>query len=137
VSLLPKPILPILLLCVLCLATTRTASADIGNVGDAKATGVIFAIVGVGALIGVAIYYAVHHGHSLRGCASSRPDGIQILNEGDRQTYLLGGDVNGIKPGDRVRVSGDKQKNGGSNRQFFVKKLSKNYGSCSVPASTP
>ena len=136
-SLLPKPILPTLLLCVLCLTTTRTASADVGNVGDAKATGVIFAIVGVGALIGVGIYYAVHHGHSLRGCASSRPDGIQLLNDSDQKTYLLGGNVNGIKPGDRVRVSGDKQKNGGSGRQFFVKKLSKNYGSCSVPASTP
>ena len=136
-SLLPKPILPTLLLCVLCLTTTRTASADVGNVGDAKATGVIFAIVGVGALIGVGIYYAVHHGHSLRGCASSRPDGIELLNDSDQKTYLLGGDVNGIKPGDRVRVSGDKQKNGGSGRQFFVKKLSKNYGSCSVPASTP
>jgi hypothetical protein len=137
VSLLPKPILPTLLLCVLCLTTTRTASADVGNVGDAKATGVIFAIVGVGALIGVGIYYAVHHGHSLRGCASSRPDGIELLNDSDQKTYLLGGNVNGIKPGDRVRVSGDKQKNGGSGRQFFVKKLSKNYGSCSVPASTP
>ena len=136
-SLLPKPILPILLLCVLCLATTRTASADIGNVGDAKATGVIFAIVGVGALIGVAIYYAVHHGHSLRGCASSRPDGIELLNDSDQKTYLLGGDVNGIKPGDRVRVSGDKQKNGGSGRQFFVKKLSKTYGPCKIPASVP
>jgi hypothetical protein len=137
VPLIPKSILPVLLLCAVCLTTTRTASADVGNVGDAKATGVIFAIVGVGALIGVGIYYALHHGHSLRGCASSHPDGIQILNEGDRQTYLLGGDVNGIKSGDRVRVSGDKQKNGGSGRQFFVKKLSKNYGLCNVPASTP
>jgi hypothetical protein len=135
--LVPRSILPVLLLCALCLATTKTASADVGNVGDAKATGVIFAIVGVGALIGVGIYYAIHHGHSLRGCASSQSDGIQILNEGDRQSYLLGGDVNGIKSGDRIRVSGDKQKNGGSGRQFFVKKLSKNYGSCSVPASTP
>ncbi|MGB9418642.1 MAG: hypothetical protein WCB58_20180 [Acidobacteriaceae bacterium] len=135
--LIPKSILPVLLFCALCLATTRTASADVGNVGDAKATGVIFAIVGVGALIGVGIYYAVHHGHSLRGCASSRPDGIQILNESDQKTYLLGGNVNEVKPGDRVRVSGDKQKNGGSGRQFFVKKLSKNYGLCRVSASTP
>jgi hypothetical protein len=136
-SLSRKSLLPILLLCALCLTTTRTARADIGNVGDAKATGVIFAIVGVGALIGLGVYYAVHHGHSLRGCASSRPDGIQLLNESDQKTYLLGGNVNGVKPGDRVRVSGDKQKNGGGGRQFFVKKLTKNYGSCSVPANTP
>ena len=134
-SLSPKSLLPILLLCALCLTTTRTARADVADVGDAKATGVIIAIVGVGALIGLGVYYAVRHGHSLRGCASSHPDGMQLLNEGDQKTYLLGGNVNGVKPGDRVRVTGNKQKNGGSGRQFFVKKLSKNYGSCSVPAS--
>ena len=136
-SLSPKSLLPILLLCAFCLTTTRTARAGIAGASDAKSTGVIFAIVGVGALIGLGVYYAVHHGHSLRGCASSRPDGIQLLNESDQKTYLLGGNVNGVKPGDRVRVSGDKQKNGGGGRQFFLKKLSKNYGSCSVPASTP
>ena len=134
-SLSPKSLLPILLLCALCLTTTRTARADVADVGDAKATGVIIAIVGVGALIGLGVYYAVHHGHSLKGCASSHPDGMQLLNESNQKTYLLGGNVNGVKPGDRVRVTGNKQKNGGSGRQFFVKKLSKNYGSCSVPAS--
>jgi hypothetical protein len=59
------------------------------------------------------------------------------LNERDQKAHLLGGDVNGIKPGNRVRVSGDKQKNGRSGRQFFVKKLSKTYGPCKILASAP
>jgi hypothetical protein len=124
----------IFLLCALCLAPTRTAKADRIGPGGAEVAGVI---VAVSALIGVGVYYAVHHGHSLRGCASSRPDGIQLLNEGDQHAYLLGGDVDGVKPGDRVRVSGKKKNKGGNNRQFFVKKLSKNYGRCKVPVSVP
>lgn len=124
----------IFLLCVFCLASTQTAKADRIGPGGAEVAGVI---VAVGALTGVGIYYAVHHGHSLRGCASSRPDGIQLLNEGDQHVYLLDGDIDGVKPGDRVRVSGKKMNNGGNNRQFFVKKLSKNYGPCKVPISAP
>jgi hypothetical protein len=69
--------------------------------------------------------------------ASHRPDGIQLLHESDQKTHLLGGEVNGTKPGNRVRVSGDKEKNGSSGRQFFVKKLSKTCGPCKILVSAP
>jgi hypothetical protein len=133
-SLSPKSTLLIFLLTILCLSPTRTARADRIGPGGAEVAGVI---VAVGALVGVGVYYAVHHGHSLRGCASGHPDGIQLLNEGDQHVYLLGGNVDGVKPGDRVRVSGKKKNNGGNNRQFFVKKLSKDYGPCKVSGSAP
>jgi len=78
-------------------------------------------------LIGVGVYFAVHHGHSLKGCASSGTDGLQLLNEGNQQTYLLAGNVDGIKPGDRIGVSGKKSRPG---KKFVVGKLSKDYGPC-------
>lgn len=43
------------------------------------------------------------------------------------------GDVAGIKPGSRVRVSGKKEKSSGT-AQFLVEKVSKDFGACSVSA---
>jgi hypothetical protein len=126
-----------LFICVFCFATTKTASAGIAGASDGKTAGVIIALVGVGALIGVGVYFSVHHGHSLKGCASSGPGGMQLLNEGDQQTYALAGDVDGIKTGNRVRVSGKKQKPTGGGRQFVATKLSKDYGPCKIQPSTP
>jgi hypothetical protein len=129
--------LVVLLVCIFCFTTTKSASAGIAGASDGKTAGVVIALVGVGVLIGVGVYFAVRHGHSLKGCASSVPGGIQLLNEGDQQTYALAGDVNGIKAGNRVRIWGNKQKASGSGRQFVATKLSKDYGPCKTQPSTP
>jgi hypothetical protein len=127
-----KRLLIILFICAFCLTTTKTASAGIAGASNGKTAGVIIALVGVGALIGVGVYFALHHGHSLKGCASSGPGGMQLLNDSDQQTYALAGDVDGIKPGNRVRVAGSKKKLAGDNRQFVTSKLSKDYGPCTI-----
>jgi hypothetical protein len=119
--------LTIFLICVLCQAATRTSHAGIAGASNGKTAGVIIALAGVGTLIGVGVYFAVHHGHTLKGCASPGPGGMQMLNEGDQQTYALTGDVNGIKAGTRVRLSGNKKK---ADKKFVVTKLAKNYGPC-------
>jgi hypothetical protein len=119
----------VLLACVFCLLATKTANAGVAGASNGKTTGVIIAIVAVGALIGVGVYYAVHHGHSLKGCVSPAAGGMQLLNEGDQRTYTLAGDVNGITAGNRVRVSGKKK--AGENRQLFVvAKPAKDFGPC-------
>jgi hypothetical protein len=125
----------LLFICAFCLTTTKTASAGLVGASNGKTAGVIIALVGVGALIGVGVYLAVRHGHSLKGCASSGPGGMQLLNEGDKQTYGLTGDVDGIKAGNRVRVSGNKKKSTGNSRQFVATKLSKDYGPCKTQPS--
>jgi hypothetical protein len=125
--------LTIFLICVLCQAATKTSRAGIAGASDGKTAGVIIALVGVGALIGVGVYFAVHHGHTLTGCASPGPGGMQMVNEGDQRTYALEGDVNGIKTGNRVRLSGNKKK---ADKAFIVTRLSKDYGPCKV-AVTP
>ena len=127
----------ILFICAICLTTTKTANAGIVGASDGKTAGVIIALVGVGVLIGVGVYFAVHHGHSVKGCASSGSGGMQLLNESDQRTYELAGDLDGIKAGNRVRISGDKKKLSGNTRQFVATKLSKDYGLCNIQPSRP
>jgi hypothetical protein len=132
-----------LAVCALLATATFTASAQsggccIGGVtkGDAKAIGI--GIVGGAVALGVGIYFAVHHGHSLRGCAVSGPSGLELQNRGDQQTYSLTGAVASVKPGDQVRVSGRKQKkSGGAPPQFLVDSVTKDYGSCTAGLATP
>jgi len=128
--------------CALCATATVPGTAQsgtpIGGVTKSDEVGIGVAIAVIGAGIGIAVYYAFHHGNSLNGCAVSGSGGLQVLNEGDGQTYVLTGQVADIKPGDRVRVSGKKQKVSGSGaRQFVVEKLTRDYGVCEVQPSAP
>ena len=112
-------------------ATAQPQSGTIGGVtgGDAVAIGVAIAVIGAG--IGFGVFYAVHHGHSLDGCAVSGANGLELQNRGDQQTYALVGDTAGIKPGERIRISGKKEKkSGGVHPQFLVEKLNKDFGAC-------
>jgi hypothetical protein len=117
--------------------TTAQSSTPIGGVTKSDAVWIGVAVGVIGAGIGIGVYYAVHHGHSLNGCAVTGASGLELQSRGDQQTYALVGEVAGIKPGERVRVSGKKQKRGaGAPQQFVVEKLAKDYGSCtSVPAA--
>ncbi len=116
--------------CVLLVSTTGTAKAQIG-VTKNQADWIGVGVAAIGAGIGIGIFYAIHHGRSIDGCAVSGPNGLEVQNRGDQQTYALIGEVAGIKPGDRVRVSGKKEKKkAGAPQQFLVEKLSKDFGSC-------
>ena len=72
---------------------------------------------------------------TLHGCVSSAPNSTILLNEGDRQTYDLIGDMTAIKIGERVKVSGKKKRDTSGKRYFLVGKLSKSYGACKVSAA--
>ena len=72
---------------------------------------------------------------TLHGCVSSAPNSTILLNEGDRQTYDLIGDMTSVKVGERVKVSGKKKKDTSGKRYFLVGKLSKNYGACKVSSA--
>ena len=115
---------------------TRPASASIPTTNDVVWIGIAVAAIGAG--IGIGIYYAVRHSHSLKGCAVAGPDGLQLQNRGDQRTYVLIGEVAGIKPGEQVRVSGKiAKKAAGATSQFIVEKLNKDYGSCKVSPAAP
>ncbi|HXR40164.1 MAG TPA: hypothetical protein VN776_13785 [Terracidiphilus sp.] len=96
-------------------------------------------VAAIGAAIGIGVYFAVRpHGQRITGCASSGPNGLQLVGEGDQQTYILIGETGGIKPGERIRVSGKKEKStAGAMPQFFVDKPPKDFGACKVQPAKP
>ena len=106
-----------------------------GSIGPStgEIVGALVGIAAVGAGIGIGIYFVVKHNHSVTGCARSTPDGMTLTTESDKHTYSLIGDVAGIKPGNRVRVSGKKAKEKSSGTaQFLVEKGSTDFGAGSV-----
>jgi len=122
----------VLPLCVLLLAlagiVVLTQKLE-AQVTTGQVAGAAVGIAATGAAIGIGVFYAAHHGHSLTGCAASGSSGLQLLS--DHQTWALVGEVNDIKPGERIRVAGKKEsKNSANTRRFLVEKVSKNFGPC-------
>jgi len=104
--------------------------------GQVIAIGVGIAVAGTA--IGIGTYYAFHHNHNLTGCAAVTPDGLRLQKDGDGQTYSLVGEIAAIRPGDRVRLSGKKEKADATGpRLFLVEKVKKDFGSCKVQTATP
>lgn len=132
----------VVLLCVVLAVVTVPVQAQwssIGNIGPSKGevAGVIVGIVAVGVAIGVGVYFLVRKSPSVTGCAVTDRSGLELQNEGDQQRYLLTGDTANIKSGDRVKVSGKREKKTKSGeRDFLVEKVSKDYGHCKVSSAT-
>lgn len=96
-----------------------------------RVTAIVLGIAGVTAGITFGVYAAVKHNHTLTGCAAFGQDAMTLTSESDKQTYALIGEVAEIKPGERVRVSGKKNKEkSATNQQFLVEKVSKHFGPC-------
>ena len=116
-------------------ATEPAVANSIPTKSDVVLIGVAVGAIGAG--IGIGIYYALHHNHSLTGCAVSGANGLELQNKGDQQTYALVGAVNAIKPGERIRVSGKRvKKTAGPTPQFLVEQLSKDFGPCPAQPTT-
>lgn len=118
-----------LIFCI-CFCTSRPAQANIGYASDGKAIGVIIAVVAVATVAGFGVYYFVHHGHNLTGCAAGSGSSLTLTRDSSQDTYILTGQIQGIRSGDRVRVSGDKVQDRSTGKSFIVSKLSKDYGAC-------
>lgn len=130
----PKRILANVLICAsLATVSNKPAKADsIVPRSEVIAIGIAMGAVGVG--IGFGIYYAAHHGHSLTGCTASRANQLELVDKEARR-YLLVGNVETLKPGERVRVSGKHVKDAnGATSKYWVKQVSRDLGTC-VPQS--
>ena len=109
--------------CVLAAVSSRPARAQIG-ISNAQATEVGVAIVAVAVGIGVVVYFTFRQSPTITGCAVSAANGLTLASEGERQTFFLTGDTADIKPGDRVKVKGKRQKKDATgNRPFLVSDL--------------
>ena len=119
---------------VLALALTSSHPANAQIVTKSEVAEAVGVVIGVGAAIGVGIYFAVHANHSVSGCTVAAVNGLQLQQ--DQQMWSLVGSIATIKPGERVRVSGKKQKKtAGAPRPFLVEKLAKDYGPCAATAT--
>ena len=122
-------------LCAAALTATPAANAQTGTiVSKSEVAGILIAIVATGAAIVIVTYVVIHHGytsHNITGCVESGAGGLVLENQGDHQPYDLVGAVTDVKQGERVHVSGKKEKKtAGATRQFQVDKLTKDYGAC-------
>jgi hypothetical protein len=121
--------------------TTQSCSEPQGHIGPSTGE-IVGAIVGVAAVItvGTVVLVEVHNAHhTIKGCVTAGPGGVQIQNEGDKKMYTVTGVTQDVKVGDRVKVHGDKEnkpKGSTADQVFAVQKLNKNYGACQI-ASAP
>jgi len=119
------------LLCLACVTDTAKAQSQI-PVSGKEAAGIFAALIGVGVGIGVGVYFLVRAPHNITGCVSDVNGGLQLTDEKGINHYLLEGDTAAIKPSERVRLSGKPRKRADKQRTFFVRKVAKDYGACSV-----
>ncbi len=79
-------------------------------------------------------------GIAVKGCADPGSDGLVLKTDSDQQSYRLIGLTAGLKPGDRVKVTGKKKKNPKGEtgpQRFLVEKVSRDYGPCQAAAARP
>jgi hypothetical protein len=88
----------------------RPAAETIGAT-HGQIAGVAAGIAGAGALIGIGIYAAVKHNHTVTGCTRSGPDGLTLMNEPDKQTIVLIGEVSARDSKLLSDVSGKRHRN--------------------------
>ena len=102
-------------------------------------------VVGVAVAIGAAIVVTVvlvernNSHHTVKGCVTSGPGGIQVQNESDKKIYILASSPANVKVGDRVKLHGKREKQDKATpgtQEFVVEKLSKDYGPCKVAPAT-
>jgi hypothetical protein len=139
-----RRMLVIVTICVLLMTATESSRAQAtphafldGAGQTTKSSLIIAALVTAVALIGLGVYFASRHGHSVHGCVEHSPDGLELHTD-DGRSFLLLGDTTGIQAGDRVKVRGSRHEklDGVSERpSFVVETLDKDYGSCTVTPS--
>lgn len=94
--------------------------------------------IGAGAVVATVIAVEVHHAHhTLNGCVSNGPEGMQLHDGSGTKTYVLSGNTANITAGNKVRLHGTKSKQAGhstGNPTFLVERESKDYGPCKLTA---
>ena len=127
---------------IFCGAATTTQGCDNNQrIGPSEGE-LVATTVGVVAVIalGTVLLVEVHHDHhTIKGCATLGPNGVQVVNEGDSKTYTVTGVTDQVKVGDRVKVHGNKEKTqqGSTDRVFTVQQINKDYGPCKTPPLAP
>ncbi|MGB6677139.1 MAG: hypothetical protein WBE44_10645 [Terriglobales bacterium] len=115
-------------------ATPAEAQFINGQIGP-SAGPIVAGIVGTAAAVVVVTVLVIHYSkkRAITGCVVSAQSGMTLIDEKDKQTYMLSGDTTGIKAGDRMKLKGKKVKPKDPDRTLVweARQVSKNYGACS------
>lgn len=130
-----------LLLC----AANSTSGCNSSSSHIGPTTGeVVGAGVGIAAavVVGTVVLVEVNKSHhTIKGCVTASPGGLEVQNQKDNKIYALTGVTANVKPGDIIQVHGSKEKgekDSAGNQDFRVEKMSRDYGPGTVgPAPTP
>jgi hypothetical protein len=126
----------------LCGATTSPTACNSKPIGPStgEVVGIGVGVVG-GIAVGTIVLVEVHKSHhTVKGCVTAGPDGLEVHNEGDQKVYALTGITANVKPGDIVKLNGDKekhQKDSAGDVDFMIQKISRDYGPCKVALAAP
>ena len=104
----------------------------------ANSDGIVITIAATTAAVATAAFVTIstlqHHRKKivLTGCVIAGDTGMTVTDEEDRKTYLLSGDMTGIKPGDRMKLEGKRAKTKGPDktRVWEAKEVVKDLGVC-------
>ena len=102
--------------------------------GSGKAIG-----IGVGAAAGGAgvLFLALHHRGVVSGCVQPADDGLRLVDEKNKKSYVLATNALILKPGQHVELKGKKSKNESGVQTFEARRLVKDLGTCTASASVP
>jgi hypothetical protein len=100
--------------------------------GHGKAIGIG---VGAGAAGAVGLYLLMHRGSSVTGCVRSGDDGLRLTDDKTKHTFSVLPSGTALVPDQHVQLRGKIVKNKAGAESFQAKKLVKNLGACSAPAS--
>jgi hypothetical protein len=113
------------------LALAQTGFPDLGHIGPSKAE-VVGAIVGAALVIGVVVYLVIPKQKTIQGCVDSGDHGLQLIDDRTKRSYALLADIrSNVQTGRRVRLKGKPGKKKSGIREFEVRRVIKDEGSCS------
>ena len=110
----------------LALATPSRAES-VQTAGKQVVAGIVVVSVGIGVLVTVLIVRHNSKQNKITGCISSGTKGLSVTDEKDQRAYALSGDVNGIKPGERMTLVGKRNR---TTLIFQARLVSTDLGAC-------
>jgi len=119
----------IVILCATLVAPARSESLQ--TLGNQVVAGIVVVSVGIGVVVVLLILHHKNQKRAITGCVGSGATGNTLTDERDKRTYVLSGNPAGIKPGDRMKIEGQRKK---SDRTlvFEVNRVIKDLGLCPI-----
>jgi hypothetical protein len=118
------------LIALLSVALAVPARAEtLQTAGDQIIAGIVVVSAGITVLVIFLVLHQKHKQSTITGCVTRGATGTSLIDEKDKQLYLVSGDPLGLKPGDRMTLEG-KRKKTGKDSTFEARAVKKDFGLC-------